>query len=60
MDYLIFHLQELGVASFCPSAAKKRRMEVEVSEEGVMELCVQFYMSVPGCSSIAFTIDQYV
>ena len=40
MNYLV--LQELGVASFGPTASKRRKMEVETTEDGTMELFVQF------------------
>ena len=32
----------LGVASFSPAGSKRRRMDVECTEEGVMELCVKY------------------
>lgn len=34
--------KELGVASFGPTASKRRKMEVETTEDGTMELFVQF------------------
>ena len=34
--------KDLGVAEFYPSAAKKRKMDVELTEDGVMELCVRY------------------
>jgi len=30
------------VGSFCPEASKRRKLEVEVAEDGVMELCVEY------------------
>lgn len=34
--------RELGVASFCPTAAKRRKIDIEMSEDGVLELFVRF------------------
>eukprot|EP00731_Ephydatia_muelleri_P026002 Em0018g102a len=34
--------KDLGVASFGPTAAKRRKMEVEITEDGTMELFLQF------------------
>ena len=30
------------MGSFCPEASKRRKLEVEVAEDGVMELCVEY------------------
>ena len=30
------------MASFCPTASKRRKLEVEVAEDGVMELFVNY------------------
>ncbi len=38
--------KSLGVASFSPAGVKKRRMDVEMTEEGVMELCVKYWRCV--------------
>ena len=34
--------KDLGVASFCPTAAKRRKLDIELSEDGVIELFVKF------------------
>lgn len=34
--------KDLGVASFCPTAAKRRKLDIEMSEDGVIELFVKF------------------
>lgn len=34
--------KELGVASFCPGASKRQRLDVEVAEDGTMELLVRY------------------
>lgn len=34
--------KRLGVATFSPIGTKKRRIDVELTEEGVMELCVKY------------------
>lgn len=34
--------KELGVASFSPTAAKRRKLDFELSEDGVIELFVKF------------------
>ncbi|XP_064398068.1 tRNA-dihydrouridine(20) synthase [NAD(P)+]-like [Halichondria panicea] len=34
--------KSLGVASFSPGGAKRQRMDAELTEEGVMELCVKY------------------
>ena len=35
------------MGSFCPEASKRRKLEVEVAEDGVMELCVEYNRCVP-------------
>ena len=30
------------MGGFCPEASKRRKLEVEVAEDGVMELCVEY------------------
>ena len=35
------------MGSFCPEASKRRKLEVEVAEDGVMELCVEYSRCVP-------------
>ena len=35
-------MQELGVATFCPGASKRQRLDVEVSEDGTIELLVRY------------------
>ena len=34
--------KDLGVASFCPTASKRRKIDIEMSEDGVLELFVKF------------------
>ena len=34
--------KDLGVASFCPTATKRRKIDIEMSEDGVLELFVKF------------------
>ena len=34
--------KELGVASFCPTAAKRRKLDFEMAEDGTIELFVKF------------------
>ena len=34
--------KDLGVASFSPTAAKRRKLDIEMSEDGVIELFVKF------------------
>ena len=38
--------KRLGVATFSPVGTKRRRIDVELTEEGVMELCVKYDRSV--------------
>ena len=38
--------KRLGVATFSPEGTKRRRIDVELTEEGVMELCVKYERSV--------------
>ena len=35
------------MGSFCPEASKRRKLEVEMAEDGVMELCVEYNRCVP-------------
>ncbi len=42
--------KSLGVASFSPGGAKRRRMAAELTEEGVMELCVKYERYLMKCN----------
>ena len=42
--------KSLGVASFSPGGAKRQRMDAELTEEGVIELCVKYERCLMNCN----------